>query len=56
MTDYRSMYCVLCHAADEVVDRLERIPGASRETDILKAALLEAENIYIETSDEDKNK
>ncbi len=56
MIDYKSMYFVLCHAADEVVDRLEKIPNVSREADILKAALLEAESIYIETSNVDNDK
>ena len=50
MADYRKMYFVLCKAIDDVIEPLERIPLAMPHANHLKAALLEAENIYIETT------
>ena len=50
MADYRKMYYILCNAIDDVIDPLERIPLAMPYAQRLKAALLEAENIYIETT------
>lgn len=50
MADYKKMYAVLCKAVDESIIPLERIPLAQSTVEALKSALLEAENIYIETS------
>ena len=50
MPDYKKMYAVLCGAIDDVIDPLEKIPLARDCVKSLKAALLEAEEIYIETS------
>ena len=50
MADYKKMYAVLCGAIDDVIDPLEKIPLARDCVEKLKAALLEAEDIYIETS------
>jgi len=50
MTDWRKMYLVLCAAADEVIQPLERLDGAGPWAGVLRAALLEAEEIYIETT------
>lgn len=50
MADYKSMYTVLCKTVDGVVDNLEKIPLAKKETESLKKALLFAEEIYINTS------
>ena len=50
MTDYRKMYYVLCKAIDDVIDPLDRIPLAVPAARQLKAALLEAEEIYITTT------
>ena len=50
MSDYKKMYAVLCGAIDDVIDPLEKIPLARDCVKKLKAALLEAEEIYIETS------
>lgn len=50
MTDYRRMYMVLCRAADSVIEPLEKIPEASTEAAALRAALLAAEEIYIDTA------
>ena len=50
MPDYKKMYAVLCGAIDDVIDPLEKIPLARDCVEKLKAALLEAEEIYIETS------
>ena len=50
MADYEKMYAVLCKAMDEVIDPLALIPEARRFSDHLQSALLEAEEIYIDTS------
>ena len=50
MADYRKMYTILCAAIDDVIDPLERIPLAHFEVEKLRAALLFAEEIYINSS------
>ena len=50
MADYRKMYYVLCKAIDEVIDPLDRIPLARPYAGQLQKALLEAEEIYIDTT------
>ena len=49
MADYRKMYYLLCKTVDDVIDPLEHIPLAVPAARQLKAALLEAEDIYITT-------
>ena len=53
MTDYKKMYAILCRAIDNSIDPLEQIPHARSEAEKLKAALLEAEEIYISTAEDD---
>ena len=61
MADYKKMYAVLCTAIDREIDTLKEIPLALASANRLENALLEAEDIYIETSsyaepdDEEKN-
>ena len=61
MPDYQKMYAVLCAAIDREIDALREIPLALASAKRLENALLEAEEIYIETSsyaepdDEEKN-
>lgn len=50
MADYQKMYATVCAAASEAVDESENIPLAMQCRDRLKAALLKAEDIYIETT------
>lgn len=50
MADYKKMYAVLCGAVDDVIDDLEKIPMARTTVDILRKALLQAEEIYITTT------
>ena len=50
MADYQKMYAVLCAAIDDVLNTLETNPTAYSETKKLQKALLEAEDIYIETT------
>lgn len=50
MADYRKMYYVLCKAVDDVIDPLDRIPLAKPYAEQLQKALLEAEEIYINTT------
>ena len=50
MTDYKSMYTLLCKKVDEALSELESIPEAHSCYEKLLAALLEAEEIYIDTS------
>ncbi len=50
MADYRKMYYELCSAASRAIDDLEAgLYGEAEEK--LRAALLTAEEIYIETDD-----
>ena len=50
MADYQKMYAILCGAVDGVIDPLAKIPLARECVQKLKEALLEAEEVYIETS------
>ena len=50
MPDYQRMYYLLCKAVDDVIDPLEKIPAAAKYAQTLHDALLEAEDIYIDTS------
>lgn len=50
MADYKKMYAVLCGAVDTVIEPLEQIPLALPAAKLLHRALLEAEEIYIETT------
>jgi len=49
MADYKKMYAILCAAADAAIDPLERIPLAWPQAQALRRALLEAEEVYLET-------
>ena len=49
MADYQKIYAVLCNAIDKVIDPLDRIPLAAPQCKELRAALLQAEEIYIRT-------
>ncbi len=50
MPDYQKMYTLLCKAVDDALTDLETIPAARRSYKMLSDALLEAEEIYIDTS------
>lgn len=50
MADYKKMYGLLCRAADAVIDPMERYLEMKSCAEILKSALLEAEEIYVRTS------
>ena len=52
MPDYKSMYCLLCSAADKAVTVLEEEKDVFLAAEILKGALLRAESIYIDTTEE----
>jgi len=50
MADYKKIYAILCSAVDSVIDPLEQIPLALPQVQALRDALLEVEEIYVETS------
>lgn len=50
MPDYQKMYAILCAAMDSVIDPLEHIPLAIPAAARLRKAMLEAEEVYINTS------
>lgn len=50
MPDYQKMYAILCAAVDSVIDPLERIPLAFPAAARLRKAMLDAEEVYINTS------
>ena len=52
MPDYKTMYQILCVAADKAVTVLEEQHENRLAAEILKEALLRAEAVYIETADE----
>ena len=55
MTDYKKMYLVLCNAVSKTLDDLEGLPGVGSECFLrLKEAMNEAEDIYIETADNEE--
>lgn len=51
MADYQKMYALLCGAVDDVIDPLEQIPLAIPYASVLRRALEDAEELYIETAD-----
>ena len=53
MADYKKMYAILCGAIDTAIDRLEQIPQAFHEAEMLNEALLEAEELFISSADEE---
>lgn len=53
MADYRRMYLLLCKAVDEAITMLEQTPQAGPVAQHLKRALLQAEEIYIATCEND---
>lgn len=55
MPDYRKMYAILCGAVDDVIDPLEQIPLAVPYAGKLRRALLEAEEVYIEDGEEERD-
>lgn len=54
MADYQKMYSLLCRVVDSVIDPLERIPLAAPYADVLRGALEDAEELYVETSSEEE--
>ena len=50
MPDYKAMYQILCLATDEAITELEEQEDVSLVADNLKNALLQAEEIFIETA------
>lgn len=47
MADYKKMYCILCSAASEALDRLPDIMENMIGRKLLQDALLEAEEVYV---------
>ena len=54
MADYQKMYSLLCRVVDSVIAPLERIPLAAPYADVLRGALEDAEELYVETSSEEE--
>lgn len=50
MADYQRMYAMLCSAVAAVIPALEEIPAANPSMRILQQALLNAEELYIQTT------
>jgi len=49
MADYKKMYALLCGAIDDALDDLNNIPLAKASAEKLQKALLDAEEMYIES-------
>ena len=54
MPDYKKMYHILCAAASEALDELPDEPANAAGRETLQTALNEAEDVYIETADEEE--
>ena len=50
MADYQKLYALLCGVIDDVIDPLERILLALPYAKKLRRALVQAEELYIDTS------
>lgn len=53
MPEYAKMYAIVASAASLALDRLETTPENAVARLILKSALLQAEDLYIESADPD---
>ena len=51
MADYQKMYALLCGAMDDEIAHLEQITLAITYESVLRRALEDAEELYIETAD-----
>ena len=51
MPDYQKIYAPLCGPLHEVIDHLDKIPLAIPYASVLRRALEDAEELYIETAD-----
>ena len=51
ISDYQRMYATVCAAASEAIDLLSTEEGVHRAKILLKKALSEAEEIYLNNSD-----
>ena len=54
MTDYKRAYHILCAAASHALDVLPDTPENAAGRTVIQEALLEAEDVCIETMDEDE--
>lgn len=52
MVNYQKMYAILCAAASEAIDSLEKIPETEAARKILQDALTEAEERYLQEAAE----
>ena len=52
MVDYQKMYYILCRAASDAIDKLPETKDNQEARQLLQAALLEAEEIYVSDSEE----
>lgn len=54
MIDYRKMYHILCRAASAALDKLPDTGENAEGREFLSAALLEAEEIYLSSREDDE--
>lgn len=52
MPDYKTMYQLLCVAADQALMIYEEQKNDGLAAEVLKSALIQAEEVYIETAEE----
>jgi len=52
MADYQKMYYILCRAASDAIDKLSETEENQEARQMLQAALLETEEIYVSDSEE----
>ena len=56
MTDYKRAYHILCVAASHALDVLPDTPENAAGRTVIQEALLEAEDVCIESMDEDERR
>ncbi len=54
MINYRKMYHILCRAASAALDKLPDTGENAEGRELLSAALLEAEEIYLSSREDDE--
>lgn len=54
MQDYRKAYYILCSAASQALDVLPDMPENAAGREVIQEALLEAEDVCIESMDEEE--
>lgn len=50
MADYKKMYAILCCAMSDAIDQLEDVPSAIETCRMMRNAMRQAEEVYLQAS------